>query len=167
MLKTAKQTKKKFYNKYIYKVSLRLEGSYALRTLSHQEILDFATGLRPPPQSDEAMFSTITWRGKNAQTIVEHGKTWISFLGIINTVPKNEVTIRIETNILDVYTNNKILYKTLCYEFADITRNRHEPAPGMEDTLLDSDQEIFVKELPHNMYNYQVDLKTPKSLKYN
>ena len=167
MLKTAKQTKKKFYNKYIYKVSLRLEGAYALRTLSHQEILDFATGLRPPPQSDEAMFSTITWRGKNAQTIVEHGKTWISFLGIINTVPKNEVTIRIETNILDVYTNNKILYKTLCYEFADITRNRHEPAPGMEDTLLDSDQEIFVKELPHNMYNYQVDLKTPKSLKYN
>jgi|TARA_B100001094_G_scaffold84117_1_gene80420 hypothetical protein len=167
MLKTAKQTKKKFYNKYIYKVSLRLEGAYALRTLGHQEILDFATGLRPPPQSDDAMFTTQSWRTKNAHSILKHGKTWISFLGIINTVPKNEATIRIETNILDVYTNNKTLYKTLCYEFSDITRNRHEPAPGMKDTLLDSNQEIFVKELPHSMYNYQVDLKTPTSLKYN
>lgn len=167
MLKTAKKTKKKFYNKYIYKISLRLPGAYSLRTLSHQEILDFATGLRPPPQSDESMFSTSTWRTKNAQSIVEHGKTWISFLGIINTVPKNEVTIRIETDILDVYTNNKILYETLCHEFANITRNRHEPAPGMKDTLLYSDQEIFVKELPHGMYNYQVDLKSPKSLTFN
>ena len=167
MLKTAKQTKKKFYNKYIYKVSLRLEGAYALRTLGHQEILDFATGLRPPPQSDDTMITTQSWRTKNAHSILKHGKTWISFLGIINTVPKNEATIRIETNILDVYTNNKTLYKTLCYEFSDITRNRHEPAPGMKDTLLDSNQEIFVKELPHSMYNYQVDLKTPTSLKYN
>ena len=166
MLKTAKKTKKKFYNKYIYKVSLRLPGAYSLRTLGHQEILDFATGLRPPPQSDDAMFTTQSWRTKNAHTILKHGKTWISFLGIINTVPKNEATVRIETDILDVYTNNKTLYGTLCYEFPDITRNRYEPAPGMEDTLLDSNQEIFVKELPHSMYNYQVDLKSPKSLTF-
>ena len=76
MLKTAKKTKKKFYNKYIYKVSLTLPGAYSLRTLGHQEILDFATGLRPPPQSDGADYSEATWRTRNAHTIlsiVKHG----------------------------------------------------------------------------------------------
>lgn len=166
MLKTAKKTKKKFYNKYIYKVSLKLEGAYALRTLGHQEILDFATGLRAPPQSDDYEFSTQTWRQKNAHLIQSNSKVWISLLGILNSVPKEESTVRIETDILDIYTNNKSLYESLCYEFSDITRTRHEPAPGMTDTLLDSNQEIFVKELPHCMYNFQVDLKTPKSLTF-
>lgn len=167
MLKTAKKTKKKFYNKYIYKVSLELEGAYALRTLGTQEIIEFATGLRAPPQSDDYEFDTANWKAKNAHLIHSNSKAWLTLLEILNSVPKNESTVRIESNILDVYTNNKNMYDSLCYEFADRTRNRHEPAPGMTDTLLDSNQEIFVKELPHGMYNFQVDIKSPLTLKYD
>jgi|TARA_B110000444_G_C18800011_1_gene576928 hypothetical protein len=167
MLKTAKKTKKKFYNKYIYKVSLELEGAYALRTLGSQEIIEFATGLRAPPQSDNFEFGEATWKAKNVHLIRSNSKAWITLLEILNSVPKSESTVRIESNILDVYTNNKNMYDSLCYEFADRTRNRHEPAPGMTDTLLDSNQEIFVKELPHGMYNFQVDIKSPLTLKYD
>ena len=64
---------------------------------------------------------------------------------------------RIEHNMLDLYTNDKDVYKTISDKFKENVFHRFEP----EDTiieLLDKPKTILCEKLPHNKYQYRAYL---------
>jgi hypothetical protein len=162
VLQKPKITNKKFYNKFIYKVSLELPGAHALRQLSYDQIINFIAV--PPSHSHYQPVPNrgyMDWRVKLGNTIHNNGKTWSKIISLFSGVPKKDLSFRVEGKSLDVYTNDVSLYNEVSHQCNDITIQRWQPATGMEDILLNSRREIFVDRLPHGQYNYRVDLKWP------
>ena len=152
MLPKSKKTKRKFYNKWIYKVTCSLEGAYALRIWSLSDIVSVASG----GTSSQDNY----WSENNKTKFMTDAKNWLK-LGLILEPNKDKLQIRIEGNNIDVYTNDKSLYDTICDTFKDednVLWRRFEPIKGNEKQLLDSEYSVFVKHLPHNRYLYKVFL---------
>jgi len=168
VLQKPKITNKKFYNKFIYKVSLKLPGARALRLLSYAQIINFISV--PPPHSHYQPVPNrgyMDWRVKVGNTIHNNAKTWSKIISLFSGVPKKDLSFRVEGESVDVYTNDVSLYNEVSQQFNDITLQRSQPAAGMEDILLNSTREIFVDKLPYGRYNYRVDLKWPTKLAWN
>ena len=68
---------------------------------------------------------------------------------------------RIETDCIDIYTNDKDLYDTIYNELTTSVRHRFEPDIDNLD-LLDKKYTTVVKKLPFNRYNYRVYLNPLK-----
>jgi len=146
-----KKTKRKFYNKYVYKISCILHGAYALRVWSINDIISVAQGGSQPKDN--------YWAEKNTNDFLYSAADWIK-LGLIVQANKDKIQLRVEGNNIDVYTNDRSIYDAIGAEFADdkIVWRRFEPAPGTEQDLLNSKNSVFVKRLPHNKYLYKVYL---------
>lgn len=111
-----KTTKRKFYNKWLYKVTLRYGTAIPYRTLP-TDIKVFLDQVDP----------TI-WRK------------------------------RIESNAIDIYTNDQLFYNELSLRFSDKVFHRFEPNL---DTLplLENLDNLIVSHLPYDRYQYRVYLK--------
>jgi len=154
-LPTPKKTKKKFYNKFIYKVSLNLDGASALRYHDINEIINKCV-------TNSGASSGARWRDKVEQDVKKNANTWISLISILNNYNKKSWRKRLEGDCIDFYTNEKSLYDKLCDNFSEHCVIRFEPKKGHEYQLINSDKEIFVDKLPHDKYNYKVFLKPHK-----
>ena len=64
---------------------------------------------------------------------------------------------RVESSIVDLYTNEKQFYDDVSKEFDDVLIHRFEPGSDTSD-LLEQSSSIVVKTLPHNKYRYRVYL---------
>jgi|TARA_B100001094_G_C18190324_1_gene806736 hypothetical protein len=148
-----KKTKRKFYNKHIYKISCKLNGAYALRAWGIDHALDVAQGGMPA----EAKWNY--WSEKNTAEFMRSAKDWIR-LGLVLTNNEDKVQLRVEGNNIDVYTSDRSIYDAIGNEFADsdVVWRRFEPKAGTEQELLNSKNSIFVKKLPHERYLYKVYL---------
>ena len=151
MLPKPKKTKRKFYNKWIYKVSCYLEGAYALRIWSLSDIVNVASGCSPTKNN--------YWSENNFEKFMNDSANWLK-LGLVLGPNEDKLQTRIEGNSVDVYTNDKALYDTICDTFKDdnVLWRRFEPTKGTEKQLLDSEYSVFVKHLPHHRYLYKVYL---------
>lgn len=150
-MQKSKTTKRKFYGKWLYKVSISAPGIAISRSKSLDDTIAFLK--KPMPNSTHRQ-SLITRAHSNADSLIDQ----CTFL---KTVPAEAWTKRIETHQFDFYTNDKDLYDRFCSKFTDIVIQQFEPE---EDNLelLKNQYTIIVKKLPHNKYRYKAFLRPHK-----
>jgi hypothetical protein len=143
-----KITSKKFYGKWLYKISLKVNGAPMLRSGSLEYVKDFCTG--PEPTLGIGCFSYAARNYKHKNELLRLAE----FL-----IPRNNTpwAKRVESSIVDLYTNEKQFYEDVSKEFDDVLINRFEPDSDTSE-LLEQSSSIIVKTLPHNKYRYRVYL---------
>lgn len=146
-----KTTKRKFYGKWLYKVSIKMPGIAITRTKTLHECITF---LREPVPNNMYRHSLITKAHANAGLI-------IGLCNFLKVLPADAWTKRIETNQFDFYTNDKDLYDRCCDKFTDMVIQQFAPE---EDNLelLKNQYTIITKKLPHNKYRYKAFLRPHK-----
>lgn len=158
MLPAAKKTKKKFYNKYIYKVTLNLPGVSSLRYYSLSELFTI--------DAEQFADTKYPWKYETLKKFKNNEDAWFSLETILHRYNKKEWQKRIEGEYVDFYTNNIDLYNDLCTNFPTNVAVRYQPKKGLENELLNLDKVIFVSKLPHDKYNYKVFLTPHKISSY-
>lgn len=142
-----KLTSRKFYNKWLYKVSLRQNGAAIFRYKDLNFVKDFCQ----QTENSDRPYSVFYKAFQQKDSILE----LCEFLEQFDT---KLWTKRIENNNIDFYTNDKDFYQQLSLKFAEILIHRFEPSIDSL-TVLNSDASVMaVKKLPHNRYQYRVYL---------
>jgi hypothetical protein len=148
-MKTLK-TNKKFYNKWLYKVSLTMKGVTVFRSYSVSDIKEYY--LQGNPESRPYSLLARGWPQREelanlADVLSMHDpKIWSK---------------RIENTLIDFYTNDLTFYNDISNKFEYAVSQRFEPDESCSD-LLDNPQTIITTKLPHNKYKYRVYLKPHK-----
>jgi hypothetical protein len=155
ILPTAKKTKKKFYNRYIYKISLAIPGTSSLRWHNFSDLLEFINSGKPGNV-------TSRWLSNALQDAIDYKSIWVDLIMLINSFDKKTFSKRIEGDVIDFYTNDKNFYESIGNEFSKFVRIRSEPKEGHEKELLDSEKKIFVNQLPYEKYQYRAYLTPHK-----
>jgi hypothetical protein len=138
-----KIAKRKFYDKWLYKVTLTFDGANVLRQYSPEKILE--------------MYKLDTYTNMGRYWFLAYSKN----IDLINKISETLVLsgepmqLRLEHTSIDVYTNSVSLYDQLSSEFENILKHRYEPNP-LADSTTDN---IITDKLPHGRYQYKVFLK--------
>ena len=148
-MKQPKQTKRKFYGKWLYKISLELIGAPIFRQVAIENVLIVLEA-----EGGTSRLSSI----RNAWLNKANIKSYINTIVDYN---KDLYTVRIETNTLDVYTNEKSLYDELSFNCARIVKERFEPGASL-DLLESGNYKIVSKKYPHEKYRHKVYLQPHK-----
>ncbi len=138
--------KRKFYNKWNYKISIDLKGASIFRLFDCDHIKQYLSSYN----------SDNDWRWE--KRIYENRDEAMIVANFLEQWPKESYTKRIERNILDIYTNDQRLFDAACHEFFNFTRKRFAPNPATEH-LLTNEKQIISKNLPHGKYRYKIFLK--------
>lgn len=147
-----KYSNKKFYNKWVYKVTLVLKGCGIFRNNNLNDIRAFCT-----EENVKISFYDHQSSAYNNREII---------LEIVNFLENNKdipYAQRIEGNFIDFYTNDFKFYKECLKEFDTYVKHGFEPLPGHEDEILNSSY-VYTTKLPHNKYKFKVYL-LPHKLK--
>jgi hypothetical protein len=148
-MKTLK-TNKKFYNKWLYKVTLVMKGTTVLRSYALSDIQEyFSTGT---PDSRPHSLLARAW---------PHKEELIELITELLSYDATTWTKRIEHSYIDFYTNDVNFYNNLSEKFENLISQRFEP-DETESNLLEQPQVIITTKLPHNRYKYRVYLKPHK-----
>lgn len=142
-----KLTNRKFYGKWLYKASFDMSGCALLRTKTIEEVETFCLGADPQNHS----YSTWQRAWQNRENISE-------LCGILKNHDKETYSLRIESSILDVYSNNKDFYELISNTLHESLRHRFEPSAANIDLLNANKNYITVDKLPKGRYNYRVYL---------
>jgi hypothetical protein len=134
-MKNSKLTKRKFYNKWLYKITLTIHGIDYFR------------------YSDLSSVRPRSYR--RADTFYLH-----ELDDELSSVEKSQWGKRIECNNIDIYTNDRDLFLRLSKRFEDITVHRFEPVN--EQQLLENGNVYIVNQYPHGKYQYKVFLRPHK-----
>lgn len=145
MLKT-ETTTHKFYNKWLYKATLRISGVAVFRSFSIASIIDGEFN----SQYSISPHSTITKAKANAEIL---GQLAI----FLSSYDKTTYAKRIENNSMDLYTNDRVFFDEVVSKFKDVIHHAFKPDPKSVGLLERSDA-IMVKKLPHDKYRYKVFL---------
>lgn len=150
-LSKKKLTNKKFYNKWLYKVSLDLKGGGIFSDRSVDQIKDVCYGDDPGDRPYSLFYKAY------------HNKEEI--LSVCEFLEKFNSDIwskRVENTSIDFYTNNVNFYNQLSTTFEKLVIHQFEPSDEMIEVLNERDFVIAGKKLPHNRYNYRVYLMPHK-----
>lgn len=146
-----KISRKKFYNKYDYKISLSVPGCEYLRyTGLSDSIALLEKGKVPFYYSEKRKLAVL----KNRNILLDLGK-------ILLSKSPDQWCKRIERETIDIYSTDKNFIYEIHEKFKNETLNIFE--------TLSNDLEPFtisVKKLPNDIYNYRVYL-LPHKLKNN
>jgi len=154
MISKVKYSNKKFYNKWLYKISLSLNGCGIFRSNGFDDIKAYCNG----ENIKISFYDYQNYALTNKDTI----------LNIVKFLEKNKTVAyahRIERNFIDFYTNDAKFYADFSKKFDNIVRYVSEPLPGHKDDILNS-TDIYTTKLPHNKYKFKVFL-LPHKLKNN
>lgn len=146
-LTKTKKTKRKFYDKWCYKVSLYMHGGVIFR-------------MAPLDQVEKWLEKEPCYR--YLQEAVHNKDNILSLVETLSSYDKSLWQIRIEQSQLDVYTNDVDLYEIITNKFLHIVRIRFEPS---NDIPLIGGNIIKIKKLPHDRYRFKVYLKPHKLFK--
>jgi len=145
-----KTTKHKFYNKWLYKVSIRIPGATLLRIHNRQQVDEFCNKALMPPTGTFNNWRQRAW--KNRSDIRD-------LLRLLDDYSDSDWARRIEHDQVDLYTNKKDLYDELSERFEILLVHRFEPDPETIDALENRNgKTMVVKKLPHGRFNYRVYL---------
>lgn len=148
MLKV-KTAPRKFYDKWLYKVTLHMPGVALLRNHALEHVEEYVESLKTPGD-------TRGVRGK----IVKNKVNLVRLANFLGAVKSSIWHKRIESDQIDIYTNNVHFFKNAVDEFEDDVIHAFEPSAGTE---LLKNNVIAAKKLPHNKYKYKVYLQPHKS----
>jgi hypothetical protein len=127
-----KKTTRKFYNKWDYKVSFFIKG----------------LGYMPRLTIDEAKK-----RGKSQDVI--------DMIEELEKFDSSKYTKRIESNIIDLYTNDRDFFDYFLNKFSSFVRLACELDDDHSE-LLKNSHTIVAKKYPYDMYHYKIFLKPHK-----
>ena len=139
-----KYTKKKFYNKWDYKINLYVIGAGYIRV--------FKESLR----SND--FSPYFYSRADIPTIKK-------FLAELDNFQKENYQMRVEHNYIDIYTNDVTIYNTLTEQFKELITYTSIPT-GKDIQSEHGFIPILTNKLPHDRYTFKAFLK-PHVLKDN
>ena len=146
-LKT-KSTSRKFYNKWLYKISLQIEGCVIFRTQPLSNIKSWLS------HSD----SDSGYHYENWRRAAVNKEIIISVCEFLSAHDEDMYATRVERNRLDVYTNDPEFYEKLSQHSQDYLVHRFEPNTNNLDVLNNSQNCITVNKLPKGKYRYRVYL---------
>jgi hypothetical protein len=155
-LKT-KSTSRKFYNKWLYKISLQIDGCVIFRTQPTSNIKDWLESFN---STVEYGYQYDTWRKAAANKEIIS-----SICDFLNGYEEDTYATRVERNRLDVYTNDPEFYEKLSLCSQDYMVHRFEPNINNVDILNNSQNSITVDKLPKGRYRYRVYLMPHKMAK--
>jgi hypothetical protein len=142
-----KLTSRKFYGKWLYKISLRQAGCAIFRNYKFDYVKDLCQNDRDPDRP----YSILQKAYNNRESILR-------LCEILERYDPKIWTKRIENSNLDLYTNDLTFYQEVSHEFQDTVIHQFEPDPNTIDLLTNSASAVAVKKLPHNRYQYKVYL---------
>jgi hypothetical protein len=154
MSQKTKVTNRKFYNKWLYKTTLIIQGAGIFRLLPLEEIKKFC----------------LSNTGAYYQPYSMHYKAWFNRDSIhdltefLLSKDSNTWTKRIESKCVDFYTNDRDFYLELSSKFQSIVVHQYEPAVNTIDSL-ENEEVILVKKFPHKKYRHKVFLLPHKLAK--
>jgi hypothetical protein len=151
-----KITKRSFYGKWLYKVSLRMEGISFLRYTPLHEIenkilayIDDGDGVP-------------NWQ-RYMEKVANNKDNIIRLAMYLQQYEKSTYCLRCETDIVDIYTNEKNMFDTCVTEFDGLLRFAFSPDHN-DISILQNHKNIVVKKYPHNKYRFKVYLKPHKNI---
>lgn len=151
------KTQRKFYGKWLYKISLDLPGCALFRTMDLLSVIAFCDRRSShellSPRREYYGVTEVAWNNRiNIYKVA----------GALARYPEDTWTKRIETNIFDLYTNNEEFYNKFLSQFSNIVRNASAPVKETIDQL-DTPFTVVANKLPHDKYRYKVYL-TPHAM---
>jgi hypothetical protein len=141
-----KKNSRKFYNKWLYKISLKLEGASAFRIYTLEQLKKICLNENTGTTGDRFLDSLRNSRAE-----------YLDLIEIFEQLDPKEWSKRIERSLIDIYTNDQTVYNTVSEKFQNIIKQRFEPQEGSED-LLDDIGIIVTKKYPHKRYRFKVFL---------
>jgi len=142
-----KLTNRKFYNKWLYKVSLNVKGSAVFRDRTLDDVINFCKGGKP----DHHPYSVFHKAYNNKSEILE-------LCEMLSQVDASIWSKRVENDSIDFYTNDANFYNQIASTFNKLVIHQFEPSAGTSDVLNTGEFFISGNKLPHNQYNYRVYL---------
>ena len=142
-----KLTSRKFYGKWLYKVSLQLNGCAIFR----QKTLDYIKSVCLGEYPEERPHSLLAKAYKEKENIM-------ALANFLESYDSKLWSKRIESSRIDFYTNDVDFYTKLSENFKHILIHRFEPNLESIDALNVSASTVVVKKLPHNKYQYRAYL---------
>jgi len=142
-----KPTKKLFYGKWLYKVSYNIDGCSYIRHKSFD-------GLE---RSIDQLMPNSTYNRK----ILGSKEELIRLTSNLKAIPRESYDIRVETNIIDVYTNDEAFFNSLILLLPGRIRYAQKPSTISEQQLTDK-RTILVKKYPQDRFTMRVYLKPHK-----
>lgn len=156
-IKTNK-TVKKFYNKWLYKVTIVADGiSVWKNSKNDQEFFSLLSSGRP--QDTTSYYLSKHWHPKQRAWDNRELLSEIVFLLSMYKYGKDYQT-RVENSWLDVYTNDVDLYNLLSQEFGVHIVHRYQPDDSEINLLTENN--YIVNKLPHGIYQYRAYLTLSK-----
>lgn len=141
----AKQTTRKFYNKWCYKVSLEVKGAGVFRTVPLSEISNYC---------DKCV--ETSYRSSTETKVYNNKEQILDLSNFLLGYDSKLWSKRIENSNIDFYTNDQAFYHNISNQFKDHVNLRFEP--DANSNILDQPQVIVGKKLPHNKYQFRVYL---------
>ena len=139
-----KTSKKKFYNKYDYKVTLFIEGCESLRYSSTKDSKEFLENGSLPK------FYVSEYRKLK---VMENKETLITLCGLLLNYDSDSWQKRIERNHIDIYSKGSELIEEIKSVFPENVTAVFEPSDDPAEPFT-----LKVKKLPNDIYNYRVFL---------
>lgn len=139
-----KISKRKFYNKFDYKVSLRIEGCGSLR---YHNISDSRSWL------ENGTLPKFYLSDRVKLAIIQNKDVLICLCDVLLKYDNDIWNKRIEGDCIDIYTSNKELVNELQTNLLDRVTCVFEPSADAAEPGT-----IKVKKLPGEIYNYRVYL---------
>lgn len=147
-LSKTKITSRKFYNKWLYKVSLKMPGMAVLRNKTLEDAELYCSTITP--ETKERSYSL-------AAKVYANREYLLKIIRFLKHYDQSIWSKRIETDIVDIYTNDRSFYDAISLKFNSMLVHQFEPASGDVATLTDS-HTIIGKKLPHDKYQFRVYL---------
>ena len=143
-----KTTSRKFYNKWIYKISLKLPGVAVFRNY------DLSAVPSIPFEKSKNVHSLMYKASTNKNDIINLSQFLLQY-------SKDSWHKRIERDSIDLYTNDLEFFHQVLNNFSKLVKGYSVPKPTEVNTLLNTDS-ILAKKLPFNKYRYKVFLAPHK-----
>jgi hypothetical protein len=148
-MKTFK-TSKKFYKKWLFKLSLKVAGASSFGCYDFDRIKNLC--------QISQVHEIHDWQQRN---VIKNRQQFSRVVACLENKDSRLWAKRIEDELLDIYTNDKEFYDVISLDLADLITQRYEPDELYVD-LLDNPKAIVCDKLPHNRYNYRVYLQPHK-----
>lgn len=142
-----KPTKKLFYGKWLYKVSYKIPGCSFIRHKLFNNL--------------EENFNSIRVMSDYHRRVLANRDNLLLLVSTLKQLPSNEYDLRVETDIIDVYTNQELIFNTLLATLSDTIRYAQRPADPSGKALSDK-KTILVKKYPQDRFKMRVYLKPHK-----
>lgn len=148
MSRKPKLSKKKFYDKWYYKVTIRVPGIGIIRSHTLEDLEEKA-----------ALYDLNHDVGYGSYLLKDFLKNSIDIINLtayLKSMATSPWQKRIENNCIDIYTNDREFYEDVYNRFQSLVVHRFEP---LTQSAVDSDFDfITVRKLPHDGFKYKVYL---------